>query len=358
MYDFLIVGSGLFGSVFAHELMKMGKSVMVIDKRPNIGGNVYTESIEEINVHAFGIHVFNTNNKAIWDYINQFAEFNNFVNRVKAFHCSKIYSMPINLATFYQIAGCKTPSEAEDYLSTVRIPCANPKNLEEWILSQVGRDLYETLIKGYTTKQWQREPSKLPASIIRRLPIRTTWDDNYYNARYQGIPIGGYTQIIEKMLEGAKVEVGVDFFDIDWKKYAKRLVYTGPIDRFFNYEYGELEYRSLDFRHETLTGDFQGQAQINYTEESVPWTRIIEHKHFEFGTQEKTIITKEYPTEWKRDKEPYYPINDDQNNALYQRYKALIPEDVVVGGRLGLFKYLDMDAVIANALTKVKKICY
>lgn len=358
MYDCMIVGAGLFGATFAHEMKKAGKKVLVIDKRPHIGGNVYTKTVEGINVHAYGPHIFHTSNKKIWDYINQFAEFNHFVNRVKVKCGDKLFSMPINMMTFHQVAGCVTPDDAKKYLEANKVSCKNPKNLEDWIVSQVGWGLYQLLIKGYTKKQWGRDPKELPASIIKRLPIRLTYDDNYYNDRYQGIPIGGYTPIIEKMLEGVEVKTSTDDYK-GWEKVAKRLVYTGKVDEFFQYKHGELEYRTLEFKHRLVdSSDFQGNAQVNYSEESVPWTRIIEHKHFEFGTQPKTLITYEYPAVWSRDKIPYYPVNDDTNNKIYKKYVDELVElpNVTVGGRLGKYAYYDMDQTIANALTVFNKL--
>lgn len=357
MYDYMVVGSGLFGATFAHEAKKHKKKCILVEKREHIGGNCYTEKVKDIQVHKYGVHCFHTNNEKIWQYINQFAKFNHFVNRAKAVYKGKIYSMPINLATFNQIAGCITPQDAVNYLQKNQIKIDNPKNLEEWILSQVGKELYDTLIYGYTKKQWMRDPKLLPKSIIQRLPIRLTYDDNYYNDCYQGIPIGGYTQIFEKMLDGTKVECGVDFFDLEWKKYAKKLVYTGPIDQFFNCDEGELEYRTLKFETSIHEGDYQGNAVVNYTEESVPYTRIIEHKHFEFGTQCETIITKEYPIKWEKDSVPFYPINDEKNQKLYQKYNKRIKDNkfILTGGRLGTYKYLDMDSTISQALVMTKR---
>jgi len=356
-YDYMVVGSGLFGAVFAHEAKKAGKSVIVIEKRSHIAGNIYTQQgIDGIHVHNYGPHIFHTNSDIVWEYVNQFAKFNHFVNRVKAIWSGKLYSMPINLMTFNQVAGCVTPQDAQRYLDLNRQPYNNPKNLEEWIVSQVGWELYDILIRGYTKKQWMRDPKELPATIIKRLPIRLTYDDNYYDHRYQGIPIGGYTQIVEKMLEGVKVECGVDFFGLDWHKYARKLVYTGPIDYYFGCDQGELEYRTLEFWTEVHKGDYQGNAQVNYTDESVPYTRIIEHKHFEFGTQPNTIITKEYPVKWEKGRTPFYPVNDEKNGAIHSIYKkraADIP-DVIFGGRLAEYRYYDMDQVIGSALHRAK----
>lgn len=355
MIDYLIVGAGFYGATFAHEMKKAGKKVVVIDKRDHIGGNAYTKNIEGINVHVYGPHIFHTNSKRIWDYVNQFATFNHFVNRVKLRYGDKIYSMPINLMTFNQIAGCVTPEDAKRYLEKECVPHKNPKTLEDFAVSKVGWGLYNLLIKGYTKKQWKRDPKTLPASIINRLPIRLTYDDNYYNDCYQGIPIGGYTQIFEKMLDGIEVKLNCDDYK-GWEQYARKLVYTGKIDEFFDYKHGELEYRSLEFKHRLLdVENFQGNAQVNYGEETIPWTRIIEHKHFEFGTQPKTIITYEYPTEWHRNNVPYYPINDDKNQAMYKRYSKEYPPNVIFGGRLAEYRYYDMHQIIASALTTAEK---
>lgn len=356
MYDYLVVGSGLFGSVFAHELRKAGKTVLIFEKREHVGGNIYTKNEAGINVHVYGPHIFHTSSKPIWDYVNQFCKFNHFVNRPKANYKGKLYSLPINMNTFYQVAGCVTPADAKRYLDSQIQQCLDPKNFEQWAVSQIGRELFDILIHGYTKKQWKRDPKELPASIIRRLPIRLTYDDNYYNDPYQGIPIGGYTQIIDKLLDQVPVELGIDFETkkADWRRYAKKLVYCGKIDSFYDYCFGELEYLTLEFKSEHLQGDYQGNAIVNYTEETVPFTRIIEHKHFEFGQQENTIITREYPVVWSKDKVPYYPINNDKNNEIYQRYKK-IDSDVIIGGRLGGFKYFDMDQTIAQALNLVKQ---
>lgn len=358
-YDYIIVGSGIFGSVFAYELNKIGKKVLVVEKRNHIGGNCYTENIENINVHKYGPHIFHTNDKKIWNYINQFAEFNNYINRPKVNYKNNIYSFPINLFTLYQLWGVKTPSEASKKLEQVKIKIDNPSNLEEWILSQIGEEIYNIFIKGYTTKQWGREPKYLPASIIKRLPIRMNFDDNYFNDKYQGIPIGGYTQIFNKMLSGIEIITDVDF--LKNKEYfenkTNKIIFTGKIDELYNYEFGKLEYRSLKFENEILDGDFQGNAVVNYTEQNIPYTRITEHKHFEFGTQEKTIITKEYSDNYDDTKVPYYPIGDNKNLELYNKYKILTEKEnrYILGGRLAEYKYYDMHQIIASALVKVKK---
>jgi UDP-galactopyranose mutase len=353
MYDYLIVGAGLFGSICARELTNDGKKVLVIDKRNHIGGNCYTSNEGGINVHTYGPHIFHTNNKQVWDYINQFVEFNHFTYRPKVKYDNNIYSFPINLMTLYQIYGVSTPSQAESILELERIHNNEPNNLEEWILSQVGTKLYETFIKGYTTKQWGRDPKYLPVSIIKRLPIRLTYDDNYFNDRYQGIPIGGYTQIFDKLLDDIDVKLGVDYFKDELPKH-NRIIYTGPVDMFYNYIHGKLEYRSLRFENEYLDiNDYQGNAAINYTDINIPYTRIVEHKHFEFGKQKHTIITREYPT---TEGEPYYPINDKLNNDRYNLYKSLMDKEnrVIFGGRLADYKYYDMHQVIASALHQVK----
>jgi UDP-galactopyranose mutase len=358
MYDYIIVGSGIFGSVFAHELNKLGKKVLILEKRNHIGGNCYTEKIENINVHKYGPHIFHTNDKRIWDYVNQFADFNNFVNRPKVNFEQNLYSFPINLFTLYQLWGVKTPQEAKQKLEQVKISNNNPKNLEEWILSQVGEEIYEKFIKGYTTKQWGKQPNELPSSIIKRLPIRLTFDDNYFNDRFQGIPIGGYTQIFEKMLNGVELMTEVDFLKNKtyFENKAKKIVFTGKIDELYDYAYGQLEYRSLKFETQTLYGDFQGNAVINYTQQNIPYTRICEHKHFEFGNQEKTVITKEFPDVYDNTKVPYYPIADDKNLEIYNKYKNLTEKQkrYILGGRLAEYKYYDMHQIIASALVKFK----
>lgn len=353
MYDYLIVGAGLFGSICARELTNAGKKVLVIDKRDHIGGNCFTANVDGINVHVYGPHIFHTNNKQVWDYINQFVEFNHFTYRPKVKYGSNIYSFPINLMTLYQIYGVTTPTQAESILELEKKSIQKPKNLEEWILSQVGTKLYEKFIKGYTTKQWGRDPKHLPSSIIKRLPIRLTYDDNYFNDRYQGIPIGGYTQIFEKLLDGIDVKLDTDYFKDELPEYDK-VIYTGPVDKFYNYIHGKLEYRSLRFESERLDiDDYQGNAAINYTEADVPYTRIVEHKHFEFGKQKHTVITHEYPA---TEGEPYYPVNDEVNNDRYNQYKSLMDKEdkIIFGGRLADYKYYDMHQVIASALHQVK----
>lgn len=359
IYDFLIVGCGFFGSVFANEAKKAGKKVLVIEKRSHIGGNSFTERIENINVHKYGPHIFHTNDENIWNYINKFAKFNNFVNRPKVFYKDKFYSFPINLFTLHQLWGINNPSDAKKRLEKERLKIENPDNLEEWILSQVGQEIYEKFIKGYTQKQWGQDPKNLPSSIIKRLPIRLNFDDNYFLDKYQGIPEGGYTQIFEKLLEGVETILDVDFFkNIKyWESISKQIVFTGKIDELFNYEFGELEYRSLRFESQILEGDFQGNAVVNYTSEEIPFTRICEHKHFEFGQQEKTIITKEYPDFYSKEKTPYYPINNQKNNLIYSKYKelALSKKKYILGGRLAEYRYYDMHQVVASALHESKK---
>ena len=356
-YNYLIVGSGLFGSIFAYEANKKGYKCLVIDKRNHIGGNIYTEEIEGINVHKYGAHIFHTSNREVWDYIQQFAEFNRFTNSPIAKYKNEIDNMPFNMNTFNKMWEVITPAEAklkiEEQIKKANIK--EPKNLEEQAISLVGQDIYEKLVKGYTQKQWGRPCTELPAFIIKRLPVRFTYDNNYFNDLYQGIPIGGYTQIIEKMLSGIEVKLNYDFFDHRKELYstADKIVFTGMIDQYYDYCFGELEYRSLRFETEIIdTDNFQGNAVVNYNEYEIPYTRIIEHKHFEFGNQPKTVITKEYPSIWHKGDEPYYPLNDDRNNTLYQKYKKLADEEnkVIFGGRLGLYKYYDMDDVITEAL--------
>ena len=356
-YDALIVGAGLYGATVAQCLREKGKSALVIDKRDAIGGNVYTQEIEGIQVHKYGAHIFHTNNKAVWDYVNRFAEFNRYTNSPVANYHGELYSLPFNMYTFNKLWGVVTPREAEEKIREQREAAGitEPKNLEEQAISLVGTDVYEKLVKGYTEKQWGRPCRELPAFIIRRLPVRFTFDNNYFNARFQGIPIGGYTAMVEKMLSGTEIRLGVDYLagKAAWDAVADRVVYTGPIDRYFDYCFGPLEYRSVRFETEVLkTPNFQGNAVVNYTDRETPYTRIIEHKHFEFGTQPKTVISREYSSEWKVGDEPYYPVNDEKNKSLYEQYRALAEKEahVTFGGRLGEYKYYDMDAVIERAL--------
>ena len=361
-YDYLVVGSGLYGAIFAHEAKKRGKKVLVIDKRPNIAGNIYTEEVEGINVHKYGAHIFHTNNKEVWQYITQFAEFNRFTNSPVANYKGELYSLPFNMYTFNKMWGVVTPEEAAAKIEEQRQEIkGEPKNLEEQAISLVGRDIYEKLIKGYTEKQWGRPCTELPSFIIRRLPVRLTFDNNYFNALYQGIPMGGYTKMVENMLEGIEVRLNTDYLENkeELDSLADKVVYTGPIDAYFNYKLGTLEYRSVRFETEVLDKpNFQGNAAVNYTDAETPWTRIVEHKWFEFGTQPKTVISREYSSEWKLGDEPYYPVNDEKNGALYAEYKKLGEAEtkVIFGGRLGEYKYYDMDAVIAAALAKVKEV--
>ena len=357
MYDYLIIGSGLYGAVCAHEAITKGKSVLVIDKRTHIAGNVYTEDMEGINVHVYGAHIFHTNNKTVWNYVNQFAEFNRFTNSPVANYHGELYSLPFNMYTFNKMWGVVTPAQAEAKIEEQRKAAGitQPKNLEEQAISLVGTDIYEKLVKGYTEKQWGRPCSELPAFIIKRLPVRFTFDNNYFNAVYQGIPMGGYTKMVAHMLEGAEVKLNIDYLEnkkgLD--KLADRVIYTGAIDAYFGYQLGALEYRSVRFETETLDQpNFQGNAAVNYTDAETPWTRIIEHKWFEFGTQPKTVISREYSSEWKPGDEPYYPVNDEKNSRLYAQYRKMAESEpkVTFGGRLGEYKYYDMDQVIEAAL--------
>ena len=361
-YDYLIVGAGLFGAIFAYEANKRGKKCLIIDKRPHIAGNIYTEEIEGINVHKYGAHIFHTNSKEVWEYINKFAEFNRYTNSPVARYKDELYNMPFNMNTFNKLWGVITPKEAAEKIEEEKKEAGitTPKNLEEQAISLVGKTIYEKLVKGYTEKQWGKKATELPSFIIKRLPVRFIYDNNYFNDRYQGIPIGGYTKIVEKMLSGIEVRLNTDFFDSkeEYENIADKIVFTGMIDKYYNYKYGELEYRSLRFETEILQEEnYQGNAVVNYTEYEVPYTRIIEHKHFEFGKQPTTVITREYPQNWTRDKEPYYPVNNDKNNNLYEKYKELASKDskVIFGGRLGQYKYYDMDQVIAAALKCVKE---
>ena len=367
MYDYLIVGAGLYGAVFAREATEAGKKVLVVDKRPTIAGNVYTEDVEGIKVHVYGAHIFHTNNREVWDYVNRFAVFNRFTNSPVANYKGELYSLPFNMYTFNRMWGVVTPEEAAAKIAEQRKEIsAEPKNLEEQAISLVGRDIFEKLVKGYTEKQWGRDCKDLPAFIIRRLPVRLTFDNNYFNALYQGIPTEGYTKLVERLLDGIEVRLNCDYLEnreaLD--RQAERVVYTGPIDAFFGFRLGTLEYRSVRFETELLDRpNFQGNAAVNYTDRETPWTRIIEHKWFTFGKDEagndlpKTVISREYSAEWKPGDEPYYPVNDEKNSALYQQYRALAEreEKVVFGGRLGEYKYYDMDQVIAAALQKARE---
>jgi len=367
MYDYLVVGSGLYGATFAQQAHQHGKSVLVIDKRPNIAGNVYTERVEGINFHKYGAHIFHTNNKTVWEYLQRFTTFNRFTNSPVANYKGELYSMPFNMYTFNKMWGVVTPEEAKAKIDEQRKEVTGePKNLEEQAISLVGRDIYEKLVKGYTEKQWGRDCKDLPAFIIKRLPVRLTFDNNYFNALYQGIPIGGYTKMVEHMLEDIEVRLGVDYLEhkAEFDAMAEKVIYTGPIDAYFAYSLGYLEYRSVRFENEILDmANFQGNAAVNYTDRETPWTRIIEHKWFEFGKDEegndlpKTIISREYSSEWKPGDEPYYPVNDAKNGALYAEYKKLAEKKgkVIFGGRLGEYKYYDMDAVIASALEMSKR---
>ena len=361
-YDYLVVGAGLYGAVFAHEAKEKGKSVLVIDKRNHIAGNVYTEEIEGINVHKYGAHIFHTNNKKVWEYITQFAEFNRFTNSPVANYKGELYSLPFNMYTFNKMWGVVTPQEAAEKIEEQRKAAGitEPKNLEEQAISLVGTDIYEKLVKGYTEKQWGRPCNELPAFIIKRLPVRLTFDNNYFNALYQGIPMGGYTKMVENLLDGIEVRLGEDYLEkkAEYDALAERIVYTGAIDAYFDYKLGALEYRSVRFENEVLDmPNFQGNAAVNYTDAETPWTRIIEHKWFEFGEQPKTVISREYSSEWKVGDEPYYPVNDEKNSKLYAEYKKLAEAEnnVIFGGRLGEYKYYDMDAVIASALEMCEK---
>ncbi len=356
-YDYLIVGAGLFGAVFARQAKDAGRSVLVIDKRSSVGGNIYTEEIEGIQVHKYGAHIFHTNDKKAWEYVNRFAEFNRYTNSPMANYRGELYSLPFNMLTFNKMWGVITPAEAEARIAKQRDESGitEPKNLEEQAISLVGRDIYEKLVKGYTQKQWGRPCSELPAFIIKRLPVRFTYDNNYFNALYQGIPTEGYTAMVEKMLDGIEVLLETDYFAEKERldSLADKIVYTGPIDAYFDYCYGPLNYRSIRFESEILDMEnYQGNAVINYTDAETPYTRIIEHKHFVFGKQPKTVISREYSCEWTPEIEPYYPINDDTNNALYEKYRALAHSErrVIFGGRLGEYRYYDMDAVILAAL--------
>ena len=367
MYDYLIVGAGLFGAVMARELTDAGKKCLVIEKRNHIAGNIYTDNQDGILVHKYGAHIFHTSNKAVWDYVNRFAEFNRYTNSPVAKYKDELYNLPFNMNTFHQMWGVTTPNEAKEKIASQikEASITQPQNLEEQAISLVGYDIYEKLVKGYTEKQWGRRAKQLPAFIIRRLPVRFTYDNNYFNDMYQGIPVGGYTAMVEKMLSGIEVELGVDFLQTREKytSVANKIIYTGMIDEYFDYCYGELEYRSLKFENETInTDNYQGNAVVNYTEYEIPYTRIIEHKHFQYENTEiidmdKTVITREYPAKWEKGDEPYYPMNDDKNNELYLKYTELAAKqnNIIFGGRLGMYKYFDMHNVIETALDCVKK---
>lgn len=356
-YDYLIVGAGLYGAVFAHEAVEKGKSCLVVEKRNHVAGNIYTEEMEGIRVHKYGAHIFHTSKEEVWSYVNQFAKFNHYINSPIAKYKGELYNLPFNMNTFSKMWGISTPMEAKDIIEgqIADLHITNPQNLEEQALSLVGRDVYEKLIKGYTEKQWGRSCTELPAFIIKRLPLRFVYDNNYFNDPYQGIPIGGYTQIVEKMLEGCEVRLNTDFLEHrgELENIAEKIIYTGMIDQYYDYQLGVLEYRSVRFETEELAMEnYQGNAVVNYTEREIPYTRIIEHKHFEFGKQPNTIISREYSQEWKQGDEPYYPVNNDKNNQLYEKYRELSKQEnrVVFGGRLGSYQYYDMDKVIAAAL--------
>lgn len=374
-YDYLIVGAGLFGSVFAHEMKKKGRRVLLIEKRRHIAGNIFTENVAGIQVHRYGAHIFHTSDRKVWDYVNRFAEFNHYINSPIANYKGEIYNLPFNMNTFNKMWGVVTPEQAKEKIAEqiADLSITDPANLEEQALSLVGRDVYEKLVKGYTEKQWGRACTELPAFIIKRLPLRFTYDNNYFNDRYQGIPVGGYTAIIEKMLGGIEVKTGVSYQEFATEQEQdggmcvvdregnvyKKIVYTGMLDEYFGYALGHLEYRSLRFETQTLTGceNYQGNAVVNYTEREIPYTRVIEHKHFEFGTQKDTVITREYPAVWKEGEEPYYPINDEKNDMLFKKYQEMAEKKphVIFGGRLGQYQYYDMDKVIAKALQAVEQ---
>lgn len=354
-YDYLIVGTGLFGAVFARQMVEAGRTVLLLEKEPTIGGNVKDSVIEGIQIHQHGPHIFHTNNYNIWCYVNKFAKFNHYQHRVKATFQNKIYTLPFNLATYYELWGVTTPQEAQQELERQRVQIKNPANLEEWALSHVGSDIYDKLIYGYTKKQWNREPRTLPASIIKRLPLRTTFDNNYFNDHYQGIPIDGYSKLVQNIIGDIPIRFD-DFFSLlDWKLIAQKLVFTGAIDQFYNFKFGPLEYRSLRFESQIVEGDFQGISQMNYTDENIPYTRIIEHKHFSYKEHARSVITYEYPDNWDVTKHPYYPVNDDGNNALYAKYKTIPHGDILFGGRLSTYRYMNMDETVGQALTSSKR---
>lgn len=361
MYDYLIIGSGFFGSVCARELTNRGYDCLIIEKRSHIGGNCFTEDVDGINIHKYGPHIFHTSNAVVWNYVSRFTTFNNFIHRPKVSYKDKIYSFPINLSTLYQVLGTKTPTDARKLITSLKVNSNDLSNSEDYILSEIGHELYNIFIRGYTIKQWGISPKQLPSSIIKRLPIRYTFDDNYFSDLYQGIPIGGYTGMFKNMLDGIEIKLGIDYFSdrLYWDTVSKYIIYTGPIDKFYDYKFGKLDYRSLRFEHEKLDiDDYQGTAVMNYTDEKIPFTRITEHKHFEFGTQSNTIITKEYPC--NNEAEPYYPINDFKNNDIYKKYKelSLLDSNVIFGGRLAEYRYYDMHQVIASALDMVDKLSY
>jgi len=367
-YDFIVVGAGFFGATVARQITDAGKTCMVIDKNDHVAGMSYTENMHGINVHIKGAHIVHTNSKKVWDFFNRFAEFNNYTNRVKALAKNKVYSLPLNMMTFSQLWGAQTPKEALQKIEEVKVPCDNPKNLEEWILSMVGREIYELFFYGYTKKHYMTEPHNLPASIVKRLPMRLTYDDNYFNSKYQGIPIGGYTQFIENILEDSTVETGVDFFKIDWKKYAKRLIYSGPLDQFFGYEHGKLDYRTLRFEHKVFDGDYQGNAVFNHCDYETPYLRSVEAKHFEqLGnhkhlneqkSSDKTVVSFDIPATSEETDDLFYPLVDDKNVELAKKYKVMASNltDITVGGRLGNYQYLDMDQTAGQALVLADKI--
>ena len=361
-YDYLIVGAGLYGAAFAQQMTQAGKKVLVLERRDHVGGNVYTQQVEGIDVHRYGAHIFHTNNKIVWDYLNRFAEFNRYTNSPVANYHGELYSLPFNMYTFNKMWGVVTPQEAMDKIESQRQQAGitEPRNLEEQAISLVGMDIYEKLVKGYTEKQWGRPCDQLPSFIIKRIPVRFTFDNNYFNAKYQGIPVEGYTKMVENMLQGVDVRLNEEYFDHKevWDEKAHKVVYTGSIDRYFDFCYGHLSYRSVRFEMEVLdVPNFQGNAVVNYTDRETPYTRIIEHKFFNFGNQPKTVISKEYSSEWKPGEEPYYPVNDEKNNALYEKYKALAQKEpnVIFGGRLGEYRYYDMDAVVLSALEKARQ---
>ena len=359
-YDYMVVGSGIFGATFAQQAKEKGKNVLVIDRRSHIGGNVYTENKNGVTVHVYGCHIFHSDKKDVWDYVNRFVSFNNYRHKGMVNFKGNMYSFPINLMTMSQLWGVTTPEEARSKVLEEVVPCERPTNMEEWCLSVIGRTLYETFIEGYSTKQWNKHPRELSASIVKRLPVRYTFNDDYFNdLTYQGIPIGGYTKMVENMLEGIKIELGTDFNEIKgkWREYADKLVFCGGIDNYFNYELGELEYRSLKWEHEEMQGDFQGHSCVNYTDLETPWTRIVEHKHFENPDLPNTIISREYSVDWRETRDPYYPINDERNSSLYRKYRNLaeVEKNVIISGRLGSYKYLDMDDTISMALKTAEK---